>query len=149
MYEFLRNLYISIFKKDELKRAKKELDSWQHVIQSEGIHGLRKFMSKFKYKKEDHDWTPDGPEYVVMAGWRDDCDGAAVLGRWGFKQLGIWSQFVRLKGATNHRICITESRKWFTSNSNVVEVPDPAKWQEYVLTWGWHKQKGYTRIEVL
>lgn len=146
MYEFFKNLYIHIFKKSDLKKAEKELDRWKVIIQSEGIHGLRKMMSKFKWKKESSDWTPDDPAIVVMNGWKDDCDGAAVLAKWGFRQLGLSSDFYRLKGSSNHRVCITSDKKWFVSNSSVVEITSP-EWRTFVLTWNWHSTKKYTSIQ--
>ncbi len=147
MYEFLKNLIIAVFKKDDMKEARKELNRWRPIIQAEGITGMKRFMAQFKYRKEDRDWTPDKPEMVVMAGWRDDCDGAAVLGKWAFKQMGMDSDFYRLKGKTSHRICVTTCQRFFTTNGTVVEVPEYAKWPlNYILTWGWHRDMGYQSI---
>lgn len=146
MFEFFKNLFVSIFRRSDLKKARKDLDRWAVVIKAEGIHGMRKFMSQFKWRKESTDWTPDGPEVVVANGYKDDCDGAAVLAKWAFHQLGMPSHYYRLKGKTNHRICVTDNLKWFTSNGDVVEIPDNMVMERYVLKWGWHRAKGYEKV---
>lgn len=149
MTSFFRNLYYHLRYSYKIKRAKKELAEWKAKLKDGGLAAFKTMISQFRYRSDGSaEWVPDSPEMVVARGWKDDCDGSAILARWGFNQIGMPCTIFRLvRSGGGHRVCVTDDKRYFTSNGSVVEIPAGADWQAFILGWSWHKAYKYTRIE--
>lgn len=146
---FFRNLYYRIRYGYKIDSAKAELKEWSVRLKVGGIPVLKAMMGQFTWHSDGGaEWVPDSPEIVVARGWKDDCDGAAVLAQWGFKQMGVPSDIYRLdRSGGGHRVCVDKGKSVFTSNASVVDIPAGPDWREHVRLWGWHKGRGYSLPE--
>ena len=144
-----RNLYYRIRYGYKIDRARSELREWSARLKIGGMPVLKEMMAQFKWHSDGSvEWIPDSPEIVVARGWKDDCDGAAVLAQWGFKQLEIPADVYRLdRPGGGHRVCVTRGKSFFTSNGQVVEIPYGESWEHFVTEWGWHKSMNYRNLE--
>ena len=93
---------------------------------AKSIHSLsdiKTLMSKCRYKKDKtKDWLP-WIITLVDRDFEDDCDGAAILGRWAFKQIGVKSDLVSLYGKNSgHMICVSKDRKYIISNNYIFNL---------------------------
>lgn len=103
-------------------------------------------MSEFRWKKEASlfDFLPLFPIIVFAKNFVGDCDDAAALAKWAFKQLGIKGNIYRLSGSGNsrHAIFVNKQKTWMVSNSSVVPL-NPDNWEHAVVSWSWHNSKHY------
>jgi len=144
-----RNLYYKIRYGYKIDRAEAEMREWSVRLKAGGMPAFKEMMAQFKWHSDGGvEWIPDSPEIVVARGWKDDCDGAAVLAQWGFRQMNILSAIYRLdRPGGGHRVCVAWSKSVFTSNGSVVEIPYGVDWEHYVIEWGWHREMNYRDIE--
>ena len=100
-----RNLYYRIRYSYKIDRAEAELREWSVRLKAAGMPAFKEMMAQFKWHSDGGvEWIPDSPEIVVARGWKDDCDGAAVIAKWGFKQMNILSAIYRLdRSGGGHR----------------------------------------------
>lgn len=106
---------------------------WESTVDSveaeekrlKGLKDVRILMSSFEWTSDGIiDWQP-WVETIFNRRFRDDCDGAAVLGKWALEQIGIKSRIVRLwaKGKVQgHSVCVSEDNRIMISNSDVIEL---------------------------
>lgn len=149
MISFFRNLYYKIRYYYKLEDAKAELREWSAWLQAGGLPTFKRMMAQFKWRSDGgYEWIPDSPEMVVARGWKDDCDGAAVIAEWGFKKIGMPCRIYRLdrKGG-GHRVTVTNDHAYFTSNASVIEIPPGIDWKGYIKNWDWHKGQKYRSIK--
>lgn len=128
IWSFIRNCVFWLFHLNKIKWAKQEmaqLKLWQ----------LEKLMAVFKWKEDTiGDWTP-WVATIVYQDFTDDCDGAANLAKWWFKQNGIKADIFNLYSAKEgHTICVTRDRAMMVSNGNVVTL-NPATWEADVMQY--------------
>ena len=149
MTSFFRNLYYNLRYAGKLKAAKKELAEWSAKLKDGGLPALSIMMAQFRWRSDGgYEWIPSSPEMVVARGWQDDCDGAAVLARWGLRQIGMPCDIWRLKrDGSGHRVCVTRDRLIFTSNGTVAGIPMGCDWKRYIIDWGWHRGMKYSGME--
>lgn len=90
-------------------------------------------QSKFEWVKDKPiDWRP-WSIVMFMKDFKDDCDGAAVLGRWLLKQIGIKSSFYRLYSKDSaHLVTVSYGKRILISNSQVFELKK-GDWENQVL----------------
>ena len=90
-----------------------------------GLKDVRILMSNFEWTSDGIiDWQP-WVETIFSRRFKDDCDGAAVLGKWALEQIGIKSRIVRLwaKGKTQgHSVCVSNDNQIMISNGDVIEL---------------------------
>lgn len=143
-----RNLYYNLRYPYKLNRAKKELTEWRAKLKDGKMAAFKTMMCQFRYRSDGAvEWVPDSPEMVVARGWTDDCDGAAVLAQWGFRQIGMPCRIYRLvRSGGGHRVCVTNDHRYFTSNGSVVEIPTATDWKNFILSWNWHKVYRYYQV---
>ena len=83
---------------------------------------VRLELAMFEWKKDSlKDWTP-WVITIINNNFRDDCDGAAVYGRWLLKNIGIKSKILHLRGKTGHDVCVTADKKWMVSNDTLADI---------------------------
>jgi len=114
---------------DKWKDATEKMD-----IDVYNLQDVAHIMSTFK-------WTPD--KYVDWKPWvhtifandmKDDCDGAAVLGKWLLGKIGFEARIVKLwKTGSNegHSICVTADNTIMVSNNDVMNI-NPNHWNKDV-----------------
>ena len=92
-------------------------------------------MEMFKWKADSlKDWTP-WVSTIVYKSITDDCDGAAVLAKWWFKEHGVEAEILNLySDKSGHTICVTRDRTKMVSNGNVVSLI-PATWEQEVMQY--------------
>jgi len=91
---------------------------------------VSQFLRKFKYTSDAPFvdwWINEGDELVYwLRGQRDDCDGAAAMAKWAWKQFGVESDIRILRGESNmdarHAICVRRDMAVFTTNGFLVNV---------------------------
>ena len=96
------------------------------------------FMKKFQWRPDEFtDWTP----WVITLFaemLKDDCDGAATMGKWAFGKIGIKARLLNLFGhGDGHCICVTNDNRFMVSNNDLVTL-DPANWKEDILAFHGH-----------
>jgi len=128
IWSFIVNCFYWIFRLNHIKK-------YLHIKNDYSYLTLIELMNKFKWKEDNlKDWTP----WVITIIARelvDDCDGAAVLAKWWYKEHASEGRIVVLYSADGnfaHSVCIKENNKEFVSNNEVV-VLNPNNWEEDLL----------------
>lgn len=89
------------------------------------LDDVRAFMGGFTWRNDGLiDWQP-WIETIFARNFTDDCDGAAVLGKWALGYAGIDSKIVRIWKTGErfgHTICISNTHQIMISNNDVVEI---------------------------
>ena len=96
---------------------------------------IHELMQEFQWAEDRvGDWTP----WVITLAYRglkDDCDGAAALAKWWFKQHGIKAEILNLYSATEgHTICVTKDKETMVTNERVVNL-NPTCWEKEMLEY--------------
>jgi hypothetical protein len=80
------------------------------------------------------DWTP-WVMTIICQSFKDDCDGAAVLAKWWFKQHGVEAEILNLySDKEGHTVCVTKDRTKMVTNERVVNL-NPACWEKEMLEY--------------
>jgi hypothetical protein len=112
-----------------------------HIHQLKEVHSIMISEQKRLRTKEDvrfimrsFTWTSDGfidwqPWIITMFNrqLKDDCDGAATLGKWALGKIGIPSRIVRLwkRGAVSgHSVCVSNDNTIMISNNDFVKLDE-------------------------
>lgn len=98
-----------------VKKKKKEL-----AAKCKNITALRKQMKSFSWVEDNwKDWRP-WIITIIDNDYEDDCDGAAELARFLFKQIGIQGNIISLRGnEPGHAIYVSNDKVYMTSNQYV------------------------------
>jgi hypothetical protein len=80
------------------------------------------------------DWTP-WIITIVYNGLADDCDGAAALAKWWFKEHGVEAEILNLySDKSGHTICVTKDRTKMVTNERVVHL-FPETWEQDIMRY--------------
>ena len=80
------------------------------------------------------DWTP-WVMTIICQSFKDDCDGAATLAKWWFKQNGIKADIFNLySDKSGHTICVTKDRTKMVTNERVVHL-FPETWEQDIMRY--------------
>ena len=92
-------------------------------------------MNLFKWQDDVvGDWTP-WVSTVIAKDLQDDCDGAAALAKWWFKQNGVEAEILNLySDKSGHTICVTKDRTKMVTNERVVNL-NPTCWEKEMLEY--------------
>jgi hypothetical protein len=94
-------------------------------------------MRRFEWKKDFFiDWRP-WVITIINRKLKDDCDGAAVLGRWALKKIGFEADIFELwdrDAKIGHAVCITKNKGIMISNESVV-LMNSDDWRGDVLRY--------------
>ncbi len=92
-------------------------------------------MQWFVWKEDSlRDWT-QWITTMVCSQFRGDCDDAAQLAKWWFKEHGVEAEILNLYSAKEgHAICVTKDRTKMVTNERVVEL-NPATWEQDVMKY--------------
>jgi hypothetical protein len=100
---------------------------------------IETLMERFVWGEDKAgDWTP-WVMTIICQSFKDDCDGAAALAKWWFKENGIEAEILNLYSATEgHTICVTKDRTQMVTNERVIDL-NPATWEQDVMQYFGHK----------
>jgi len=128
IWSFIVNCVFWLFHLGKIGAVKKEM---------EAIKGLKieTLMNLFKWQEDVMgDWTP-WVSTVIAKDLQDDCDGAAALAKWWFKEHGIKADIFNLYSATaGHTVCVTKDRETMVTNERVVNL-NPTCWEKEMLEY--------------
>jgi len=128
IWSFIRNCVFWLFHLNDINEVRKIKADIKYL-------SIESLMERFVWKEDaGGDWTP-WIMTIIRQSFKDDCDGAAALAKWWFKEHGIEAEILNLYSATEgHTICITKSRGWMVTNERVVML-HPDKWEIGVLKY--------------
>jgi len=115
---FIMNLFYWMFHFWELPKTFKKKKELKKEVNS--LSDIKIIMKKFAWTKDRvMDWRPLVIT-IINRNYEDDCDGAAVFGKWLLKQVKVKSDYYRLTGkSTAHLIVVSRSKKIMISNHQV------------------------------
>jgi hypothetical protein len=128
IWSFIVNCVFWLFRLNKISGVRTSLN----ILKDKPIELV---MSKYVWKEDTlGDWTP-WVATIVYTGLEDDCDGAANLAKWWFKQHGIEAEILNLYSKTEgHTICVTRDRTKMVTNERVVEL-NPITWESDVMQY--------------
>ena len=96
---------------------------------------VKELMSIFKWQEDKvGDWT-QWISTLIYNGYQGDCDDAATLAKWWFKQHGIKADIFNLySDKEGHTVCVTKDRETMVTNERVVSL-NPACWEKEMLEY--------------
>ena len=111
------------------------------------IAGVRKCIDRIKnfpikYAMSEFEWQEDGigdwTQWVSTLVYNDlkgDCDDAANLAKWWFKEHGVEAEILNLySDKEGHAVCVTKNRETMVSNERVVNL-NPVNWEKEVMEY--------------
>ena len=128
IWSFVSNCVFWLFRLNKIGAARREMS----VIKGLKIETL---MNLFKWTEDTiGDWTP-WVMTIICNDFTDDCDGAATLAKWWFKQHGVEAEILNLYSATEgHTICVTKDRTKMVTNERVVHL-FPETWEQDIMRY--------------
>ena len=128
IWSFIRNCVFWLFRLNKIGAARREMS----VIKGLKIETL---MNLFKWTEDTiGDWTP-WVMTIICQSFKDDCDGAATLAKWWFKQNGIKADIFNLySDKSGHTICVTKDRTKMVTNERVVHL-FPETWEQDIMRY--------------
>ena len=128
IWSFIRNCVFWLFHLNDINEVRKIKADIKYL-------SIESLMERFVWKEDaGGDWTP-WIMTIIRQSFKDDCDGAAALAKWWFKEHGIEAEILNLYSATEgHTVCITKSRGWMVTNERVVDL-NPTCWEKEVLEY--------------
>ncbi len=128
IWSFIRNCAFWLFHLNKIAEARMEMNA---------IKGLKieTLMNLFKWTEDKYgDWYPWVSTLLVNE-MKDDCDGAATLAKWWFKQHGIKADIFNLySDKEGHTVCVTKDRETMVTNERVVSL-NPTCWEKEMLEY--------------
>lgn len=115
------------------------------------IADIRRELKAFDWTQDSFlDWQP-WTHTIIQESFKDDCDGAAVYGKYLLSCLGIESRRVKLLDPcgtwkpwkwTAHIVQIAESNHWMVSNGELVEIViglDTEHFEKDTVIYNWRE----------
>lgn len=128
VYSFFVNVFYWIFNFGDLAEAKKRKEEFKALE-------LEKLISRFKWINDDPvDWYP-WIITIINKDLEDDCDGAAILAKWWYKEHNIDSKLVFIysdDGELGHAICVKNDNSQFVSNKEVINLVT-SNWRQEIF----------------
>jgi hypothetical protein len=128
IWSFIRNCWFWLWHLNDINEARKIKADIKHL-------NIETLMERFIWKEDKAgDWTP-WIMTIIRQSFSDDCDGAAALAKWWFKEHGIEAEILNLYSEKEgHAVCVTKSRGWMVTNERVVML-HPDNWEIEVLEY--------------
>ena len=128
IWSFIRNCVFWLFRLNKIawvRNEMKALRAWQ----------LEPLMTIFTWQEDKvGDWT-QWVVTLVTNSFTGDCDDAAALAKWWFKQNGVEAEILNLYSATEgHTVCVTKDRTKMVTNERVVQL-FPETWEQDVMNY--------------
>ncbi len=118
IWSFIVNFLYWTFHIFHFKKAIKEKSNLKS--KTINIRNIQSIMTDFEWKRDSlKDWAP-WVITILDRNLQDDCDGAAVLGKFLLKSINIKSKIYHLVGKKGgHAVCISNDKKILISNNQV------------------------------
>ena len=128
IWSFIINCCFWLVHLNKIGEARKEMEAIKS-LKLETLMGLLKWTEdNFK------DWV-QWPSTLIYNDFKGDCDDAARLGYWWFKQNGVESEILNLySDKSGHTICVTKDRTKMVTNERVVNL-NPTCWEKEMLEY--------------
>lgn len=128
IWSFVRNCVFWLGHLNKISAVKREMEA------TKGLK-IETLMNLFKWQDDVvGDWTP-WASTVIAKDLQDDCDGAAALAKWWFKEHGVEADILNLYSAKEgHAICVTKDRMRMVTNERVIDL-NPATWEQDVMKY--------------
>jgi hypothetical protein len=128
IWSFIVNCVFWLGHLNKISAVKREMEA------TKGLK-IETLMNLFKWQGDVvGDWTP-WASTVIAKDLQDDCDGAAALAKWWFKENGIEAEILNLYSTTEgHAICVTKDRMRMVTNERVVQL-FPETWEDDIMRY--------------
>ena len=128
IWSFIRNCVFWLFHLNKIGAVRSDMKMLKELT-------LDAFMKKFLWQDDVMgDWTP-WVMTIICNDFTDDCDGAATLAKWWFKQNGIKADIFNLySDREGHTVCVTRGRTKMVTNERVVNL-NPMNWEKEMLEY--------------
>lgn len=128
IWSFVRNCVFWLFRLDKIKQTKGRMSL------AKGLD-IDFVMVHFKWQPDKvGDWT----QWISTLIYNDldgDCDDAANLAKWWFKNHGVEAEILNLYSSKyGHTICVTKDRRIMVTNERVVDL-NPESWEQDVMKY--------------
>ena len=131
-WSFIINCLYWLFHPQNYKSAMKQKTYYE--LDRGNMHSIKLIISRNEYTPDKFkDWTPWVITFIAR-GYKDDCDGAAVFGKFLFKSAGIKAKILHLRGKTGgHAVCVTTDGHWMITNNQLIQLDgvSPLKYFSY------------------
>jgi hypothetical protein len=128
VWSFIRNCWFWLFNLNDIKEVRK-------IKADIKCLSIETLMERFLWQEDaGGDWTP-WVITIIRQSFKDDCDGAANLAKWWFKEHGVEVEILNLySDKSGHTICVTKDRTTMVTNERVVNL-NPTRWEREVLEY--------------
>ena len=128
IWSFIRNCVFWLFHLNDIKEVRKIKADIKYL-------SIERLMERFVWIEDvAGDWTP-WVMTIICQSFKDDCDGAANLAKWWFKEHGIEAEILNPYSKTEgHAVCVTKNRETMVTNERVVDL-NPVCWEKEVLEY--------------
>ena len=128
IWSFIINCCFWLVHLNKIGEARKEMEAIKS-LKLETLMGLLKWTEdNFK------DWV-QWPSTLIYNDFKGDCDDAARLAYWWFKQNGVEAEILNLYSAKEgHAVCITKDRKKMVTNELALEL-NPETWEQDMMSF--------------
>ena len=128
IWSFIRNCVFWLFRLNKIKQTKGRMSL------AKGLD-IDFVMVHFKWQPDKvGDWT-QWPSTLIYNDFTGDCDDAAALAKWWFKQNGVEADILNLySDKEGHTVCVTKDRETMVTNERVVHL-FPETWEQDIMRY--------------
>ena len=128
IWSFIRNCVFWLFRLNKIAGV----NATKILLKNSSIEIV---MVRFTWQEDKiGDWT-QWVSTLVYNDIKGDCDDAAALAKWWFKQNGIKADIFNLySDKEGHTVCVTKDRETMVTNERVVSL-NPANWKKEMLDY--------------
>ena len=128
IWSFIRNCVFWLFRLNKISGVRKSMGEIK-------AFPIEYVMSQFKWQEDRvGDWT-QWVSTLVYNGFEGDCDDAAYVAKWWFKEHGVEAEILNLySDKEGHAVCVTKNRETMVTNERVVNL-NPTCWEKEVMEY--------------
>jgi len=128
IWSFIRNCVFWLFRLNKISEVRKIKADIKYL-------SIETLMERFVWVEDKGgDWTP-WVMTIICQSFKDDCDGAAALAKWWFKEHGVEAEILNLySDKEGHAVCVTKDRETMVTNERVVNL-NPTCWEKEMLEY--------------
>ena len=128
IWSFIRNCVFWLFRLNKIAGVK----ATKILLKNSSIESV---MARFTWQEDKvGDWT-QWVSTLVYNNFKGDCDDAANLAKWWFKEHGVEAEILNLySDKEGHTVCVTKDRTKMVTNERVVQL-NPTCWEKEVMEY--------------
>ena len=129
IWSFIVNSVFWLFRLNKIGQARLEMKALIKMLT------INELMMEFLWEEDKiGDWV-QWPITMIYSEIRGDCDDAAALAKWWFKEHGIKADIFNLySDKEGHAVCVTRDRETMVTNERVVNL-NPTCWEKEMLEY--------------